>query len=191
MANTATNVSTGKPSTSGAIWRAPLGTTLPTDAVTSLNSAFKCLGYCSEDGLVNNNSPETDTIKAWGGDQVLTIQSEKADTFQYTLIEALNTDVLKAIYGNSNVSGALATGITVRANNSEQEAAIYVVEMIMKGGVLKRIVIPNGKLTELAEITYKDDEAVGYNCTITALSGGFGAGDSDTHKEYIKQVSST
>ena len=184
MANTVANVTTGKPSVSGAIWRAPLGTALPTDATTALNIAFKCLGYVSEDGLTNDNSPESDTVKAWGGDTVLTLQTEKPDTFTYTLIEAINIDVLKSVYGDDNVSGTLTTGITVRANSDEQEASAYVIETLMKGGILKRIVIPNATLSELDTITYKDDEAVGYGVTLTAMPGGF-ANDNDTHKEYI------
>ena len=184
MANTVANVTTGKPSVSGAIWRAPLGTALPTDATTALNVAFKCLGYVSEDGLTNDNSPESDTVKAWGGDTVLTLQTEKPDTFTYTLIEAINIDVLKSVYGDDNVSGTLTTGITVRANSDEQEASSYVIETLMKGGILKRIVIPNATLSELDTITYKDDEAVGYGVTLTAMPGGF-ANDNDTHKEYI------
>lgn len=186
MANVVANVTTGKPSVNGAIWRAPLGTALPTDATTALNEAFKCLGYVSEDGLTNENSPESENIKAWGGDIVLTTQTEKNDTFAYTLIEALNVDALKSVYGDDNVSGTLADGITVRANSTEPEAAAYVVDTVMKGGVKKRIVIPNAKLSELSEITYKDDEAVGYGVTIMAMPGGFAAGDNDTHKEYIK-----
>lgn len=184
MANTVANVTTGKPSVSGAIWRAALGSTLPTDATTALDAAFKCLGYVSEDGLTNDNSPESDTVKAWGGDTVLTLQTEKPDTFTYTLIEAINIDVLKSVYGDDNVSGTLTTGITVRANSDEQEASAYVIETLMKGGVLKRIVIPNATLSELDTITYKDDEAVGYGVTLTAMPGGF-ANDNDTHKEYI------
>ena len=61
-ANTAAHVSTGKPAVNGAIYRAPLGTTLPTSTTATLNSAFKCLGYASEDGVRNNNSPSSDTI---------------------------------------------------------------------------------------------------------------------------------
>lgn len=185
MGNTVNNVSFGKPSIGGAVYRAPFGSTLPTSATTTLDAAFVCLGYCSEDGLINANSPETENIKAWGGENVLTTVTEKPDTFTMTLLEILNVNVLKAIYGDSNVSGTLDAGITIRANSTEQNASAYVVDMVLRGGVLKRIVIPNAKLTELGDITYKDDEAVGYEQTITAMPGGFTEGDNDTHKEYI------
>jgi len=181
MANTVANVAVGKPKTGGAIWKAPLNTTLPTDATTALGNAFTCLGYISDEGVTNNNSPESDAIRAWGGDQVLTIQSEKPDTFQFTMIESKNLDVLKAVYGDANVSGTLADGATIRANSTEAEAYVWVIETIL-GTTLSRIVIPNGKVSEIGEIVYRDDEAVGYNITVTALPGA----DGDTHKVYMK-----
>ena len=180
--STAGYVSAGKPAIGGAVYRAAKGTSAPTDAVTALASAFKALGYCSEDGLTNSNSPSTTDIKAWGGDIVLNIQEEKTDTFQTTLIEVLNEDVLKAVYGSSNVSGALATGLTVKANATEPEEGVWAIDMVLNSNTVKRIVIPHGKISEIGDISYTDSDAIGYEITITALPDSSG----NTHYEYIQ-----
>ena len=188
MSNTATNVSTGKPKVGGAIYRAPLSAalTLPTDESTALTNDFKCLGYVSEDGVSNNNSPSSDSIKAWGGDTVLTMQTEKEDTFGFKLLEIMNEDVLKAVFGDTNVEVTAASGdtpkkIKISANNKEQPECAWVIDMILRGNKVKRIVIPDGKVTEVGEITYTDSDAIGYDITVTAMPDAGG----NTHYEYM------
>lgn len=185
--NTAANVSAGKPKIEGAIFRAPLGTTPPTDASTTLGSAFKAMGYVSADGLTNANKISTSNIKAWGGDTVLVSQTDKTDTMNFTLIESLNSDVLKAVFGSSNVTGALATGLTVTVNADVQEEAVWVVNMVLNGNTAKRIVVPCGVISDLADIVYKDDTAIGYGITLSCLPDSTG----NTHYEYILAASST
>ena len=177
----ATNVSVGKPKVSGAVHWAPIGTSLPASAVAALDASFVELGYVSEDGLTNNNSPESDTVKAWGGDTVLTLQTDRPDTFSLTLLEAMNEDVLKTIYGSANVIKDGSGNITVKATAGGMPSGAWVFDMILKGGRAKRIVVPNGTISELGEITYKDDEAVGYNITITDVPDTNGV----YHYEYI------
>jgi hypothetical protein len=180
------NVSAGKPKVTGAIFIAPVGTTLPTDSTTALNSAFVELGYASDAGVVNSESRETETIKAWGGDTVLKPFTGKEDTFQFTLIEALNVNALKLVYGDSNVTGDLTNGISIKSAAEDLDYHSFVIEMVLNGAV-KRIVIPSAKVTKVGDITYADGEAIGYDTTLSAVPDAAGG----THYEYIKAVSNS
>lgn len=169
MGNTATNVSAGKPKVGGAIYYAPTSTSLPASATATLGADFKCVGYIGEDGFKNEITRESEDIKAWGGDNVLNPQTSFGENFSFKLIEALNADVLKVVHGDGAVTGtSLSTGITVSVGSDELPEKAWVVDMIMSGGVAKRIVIPKAKVTEVGEIVYSDAEAVGYEVKLTA-----------------------
>lgn len=178
---TATNVTAAKPKTGGGVYVGAYGSTAPIDASTALDAAFKCLGYVSEDGLSNANSISVSDVKAWGGDIVNSLLSEKTDTFSFKLIENLNSDVLKTVYGTANVS-VNDNDITITSKVEQPANFAWVFETVLNTSTVKRIYVPCAKITEIGEIVYKDDEPVGYEITITAYPNSTGM----THKEFIE-----
>ena len=200
MSNNAANVAAGKPKIGGALYWAPAGTDLPTDASTALASAFKCLGYISDDGLKNNTSRSRNEIKAWGGDTVLLLEEETSDSFSYTLIECTNEEALKHVYGSGNVEVTPAVAadptatppvagspkkISIDVTQApEAEECVMVVEQLLRNAI-KRIVIPKAAVKEVGEVNYVDNDVVGYETTVTALPVVI-SGKKVYHKEYVE-----
>ena len=189
MSNDRNKVSTGKPKITGAVFCAPLGTTLPTSPDDTLNAAFKNMGYISDAGITNSKTRDTTEIKAWGGDVVAVTQDKKTDQFKMKFIEVLNQDMLKVVYGDSNVVGTdLATGIALHENSNELGHYAWVIDRILTNGVRSRTVIADGQPTSIEDVSYVDNDVIGYDTTIqaypaTALNG-------DTHIEYLKSAAS-
>lgn len=185
-ANNAKNVSFGKPKASGAIFVAPAGTALPSNATSSLNAAFKNLGYVSEDGLVNNIETDTENVNAWGGDLVLSGQTTWGEMFTTNLIET-NQAVLETLYGAGNVSVDGSGNITLKVNSKTLPNIVVVFELVMTGGRVKRIVLGNAQIVDRSgEISYVDGEPVAYPAVFNAYPDT----DGDTHKEYITALAS-
>lgn len=181
---TVANVSAGKPRVSGAVYWGAMTLTAPTSADATLPAGFNDVGYISDAGVANANTRTNESVKAWGGDEVLNLQTEYTDRYTFTMIEMLNTNVLKAVRGEDNVEGDLTTGLHVKANSKELEPHIWVIDQILTGGVLSRFVIPDGKIIEIAEVTFADNSAVGYQVTVAARPDAGG----DSHHEYYKSA---
>lgn len=179
--NNVEQVSVGKPKVGGAVFRADTTAALPTSASATLAAAFAGMGYISEDGVNRSITRETTEIKDWGGETIATPQTGKNETVKMKFVQALNDEVLKAVHGDTNVSGSLDAGIAVEENAKELEAKAWVIDQVLSDGRPSRIVIPNGKVTEIGDIVYKADEVIGYDLTITALPDSSG----NTSYEYI------
>jgi len=165
-AGTATNVTTGKRRVDGGIYIAPVTATLPTDASTALGTAFHNIGYISEDGVTNSQSRTSQDIKEWNGDTVCSVSTGFSNTWKIKFIESLNVEVLKAVFGEDNVTEANGK-ISVAINSSETDEYAFVIDMAAAGDKLKRVVIPRGKITQLGDVVYKATDAVAYDATLT------------------------
>ena len=185
MANVSQNVSFGKPKATGAVYVAPIGTTVPTDATTALDAAFLSMGYISDDGLVNSISTDTETVNAWGGDKVLVGQTKFGETFKVMALET-TVNALKTFYGASNVTQT-GSNITITANSAPLPQVVVVFELVLTGGRVKRIVVPIAQIVDRSgDITYTDGDAIMYPLVFEALPDSSG----NTHKEYVAVVSS-
>jgi hypothetical protein len=186
MANpTASKVVAGKPAVIGGAYYAPTATVAPTDGTTALNVAFVGLGYISEDGLTESVERNTDKKRAWGGDVVKIVQTEFGAQIKLTLIETLNSDVLKATYGDSNVtttapSATKGTEHKVKVNGSVLPQKSWVFA-IRDDPATIRLYIPKGQVTEIGEVTYTDSDLTGYELTIDCFPDANG----DSFIKYV------
>ncbi len=174
----ASNVTTGVRRSLGGVYRAPIGTTLPTDATTALDAAFKDQGYISEDGIKKSYSIDKQEIREWNGTLVHSLQTSKDITVQFKELETLNVDAIKAVYGEDNVTGTLETGLTIVEKDEQPEEAVWVIDMVCLDGTLQRSVYPRAVISDMGDQVYRRDEAVAYDITLSALA------DSSNTKVY-------
>jgi hypothetical protein len=173
MTNAVSNVVAGRPAVTGGAYHAVLGTALPTDSTTALAAAFKALGYVGDAGVVETPTRTTDKKKAWGGDIIKVLQTDYSATYAFTLVESLNTEVLKTVHGTSNVTTTAATSTTgtlqaVKVNSAILPHEVYVFE-ILDGAVKVRVVIPDGQISDIGAVTYVDSDVVAYSVTVEAF----------------------
>lgn len=167
-------VSTGKPKSGGAVFVAPAGTAVPTDALTELSEAFKCLGCISEDGVVNTQSSESEDFADWEGDTVDTSRTKYTETLQMTFLEAANPDVLSYVYGESHVDVDESGNISIEHTGDDRDECVLVVDTILKGKRIDRLVAPRSVVGEIGDVSRKRNELMGYPATIKALAGSDG-----------------
>ena len=177
-------VTAGRPKVGGAVFSATLGSSLviPTDASTALTSDFKDLGYVSEDGVTQTMSNDTTDVKEWGGNTVLSIDDNFADQWKMKLIEATNIDVLKEVFGQNNVTVDSNGHITIAASAVGRDYRCYVVDMVLRNGGIRRVVLPNAKIASVEDITHGAKDAVGYGITLKCAPDASGK----SHYEYIE-----
>lgn len=178
MVNTVANVASGKPLAAGGIYLAPIGSTAPTTVTAALNVAYKSAGYIGEDGVTEGGERSTTKIKAWGGNVVKVVQDEHSLTYTFRFIEAMNGDVLNAVYGEGNVTTTPATVSSGTIHEvqvtGESLPHFQIVFEIKDGDNRIRISAKDVQITEVGEITYSDGDVIGYEVTIECFADANG-----------------
>lgn len=150
------------PSAGGYAYRAPIGTTLPTDASTALGSAFEEIGLISSDGIVFSRSETANVYRDYADKVIYTDSTERTETAKITYVET-SPSVLKEYNGN-------ATGTATSFysdSDGDHSSYIYVFEAVIGENMVKRTVCPNGKVTSVDDLTQAPGNLLGYPCNYT------------------------
>ena len=166
--NNTANVSAGKGVKGGYIFSAPVGTDLPTDIETERDTAFKCLGFISEDGYVESVSEDSSDIVDMNGDLMDSTSSNRVESAQVTFAE-IKAETLKRQYGDANVTDANGV-ITVKHNSDSHPTFAYILELVLKNGRRWRKVVPQGQSSELDDLTIASSELCQRPLTIKYLT---------------------
>lgn len=174
---TTSDVRVGAPDqlTTGAIKHAPIGTTLPSLSSISktgvvLDNAFEGDEYVSEDGLTLAPSMSTTEIKDWSGATVRKVLESFDGTLAWTMIST-NEGALGVAFGAEHVTTQAATA--THGKQAMVELGAYLPEpqswvFLMKDGNARIVVlVPNGQVTEVAEVTFAANAAIGWGVTLS------------------------
>ena len=178
VAPNARNVAAAKPYRGGGIYRAPIGTAVPTDASTALPADYRPLGYVSEDGVQPTRDTSIEKVKAWGGDIVAALLNDESRSFEFTLIEVFREDVQKFVHRDENVTTTAATAsagtqTAVLDRGGKPDECVLVFDM-MHGRKRRRLVVPYADPSLTGELPYVDGGLSGYTFTVEAIKDSTG-----------------
>jgi hypothetical protein len=122
------------------------------------------VGYISEDGFSYTVEQASNDTRAWGGDLIRRITNEFGLTFTFTMVEH-NANSVAAFYGNGSASAWEVKNVIVRK---------AWVAHITDGAKIRRIVVPDGEVTERGDVTFATADVVGYPITVTAYPNATG-----------------
>lgn len=166
----------------GAIKHAPKGTTIPTlasitKAAVTLDQAFTGDEYVSQDGLTLTPSMSTTEIKDWSGATVRKVLKSFDGTLSWTMIST-NEGALSIAFGSEHVTAVTAS----TAHGAQVQAALgaYLPEeqawvFLMKDGDARIVIaVPDGQITEVGEVTFASNAAVGWQVTLSCYPDASG-----------------
>ena len=156
-------------STTGALWKAPLGTTLPVDAdpFAALDPAFTNLGYISDDGVNEDYDDSVDDVVAWqNATTIRSTTSQSTASLGCMLMETKGT-VLEAFHRGSTIV-PVATGIwKMNIKPIVADPSIFILDAV-DGLLYERTIVGNGEIVERGEVQNLASGAKGYPIVIRA-----------------------
>lgn len=158
----------------GELFIAPVGTAAPTNTSTSLNVAFKGLGYTQEDGVTIGRSTDRTEITAWQSTAPVRYIYNNAGLTIATAMLQSNDDVANLWWGG----GSFATNTTeFKSDLPTVPTGVQraVVVEWTDGSVKNRLYVPKAEVTDTGDVTLGRTAATAFQITFTALAPDAGS----------------
>ena len=171
-------------STTGALSRGPVLSTIPNDIDTAITaiSAFTSSGYISEAGASLSTTKSVTAIREWNRTAVRRILEDFDGTVSLSLIQ-LDEEGARQCFGEDNVTVKAATStkgtqLRIALGASLPEPHAWALR-IKDGDARMLVLVPNGQVTSGVDISFTANSAIQLPVTISANDDGTG------HSIYI------
>ena len=178
------DVNLGSGRASGYFYHAPKGTALPASPLAELDEDWKSVGYVSEEGITWATGRSSEPLKDWANKIRRQMQNEPTGTVAVPIIST-TAEVLKTIFGASNVVEAVATAdhgklVSVEVAEgvvSEEEAFLFIMK---DGDDAMMLGTTAGFITALDDISFAPGNPITWNATVSADTWKFMKDDGAT-----------
>lgn len=162
-------VTVGAAAATGAIFVAPQGTALPTDATTQLTAEYTLLGFTSDAGVQVSESSSNQSIRAWEARaEVYNVRTEYTESVSFMPIQC-NADVAKLMWGNDAVIVNADGSFTAKHHGGEIDPVAIVIETTPRENIVKRY-CGTFQLTERGASTMDGTQVDGRQLTFNAIA---------------------
>jgi len=173
-----------RPDSGGVFYRAPLGTTLPTNATAPLNALFVDHGWLGEEGITISVNRDIKKHYAFGSDLVKTTQGQFDEQLKLSFLES-DPDVLETVFGAGVTLGTDGAGnrtIRVEHKSKQLPRSAFVIHTV-DGNKVRRLVVQEGAVVDVGDISYMHTDILKYSITIDCYKPA--AGNAEAVVEYI------
>lgn len=160
----------------GRIDIAPVGATLPHDMSalpTTGANGYVNLGYISDDGVTESRDEDNQEFVPWQENSAIRYEITKSIvTLQFTLWQS-TLATAGFYFGVKAADMYKATDGTVFFDEKGKPDLTRntVVLTVVDKTFARRLALPAAQVTERGDITYKSDEMIGYDVTLTGFPG--------------------
>lgn len=174
MATVVTDYTEVRVGATGQIYIAPVGTTAPTTTVGQWPAGWIPLGSITEDGPSMTPSMDVSEIKEWQSlYPIRRVVNGRGLDWKFKVQQRNQTTFLLA-FGGGTIAET-APGSTVFTYTPPSAAFIderaFGLE-VQDGSIIDRYILTRGMVTNIGDITFKRDEATGFELTVSALGSG-------------------